>query len=66
MAEQGHHFAGIEIKRGVVDGVDAAEGDRDVLHRDEGRAGAVDMVVMMGGPVILDIVHRGAHAALLR
>ncbi|MNL88984.1 hypothetical protein D3C87_2190490 [compost metagenome] len=38
MAEKGHDFAGIEIDRGIVDRVDTAEGDRDVLQFDEGSA----------------------------
>ena len=43
VAEQADHLAGIEIDRGVVDRLDAAEGDRDVLHLDQRRAGAFDL-----------------------
>ena len=39
VAEQRHDLAGIEIDRGVVDGADAAEGDRDVVHLDQRRSG---------------------------
>src|SRR6202042_138651 len=33
--EQADNFAGIQIDVGVVDGLYAAEGDRDVLHLDQ-------------------------------
>ena len=39
VAEQADDFAGIEIDRGVVDRLQAAEGERDVLHLDEGGSG---------------------------
>jgi hypothetical protein len=38
MAEKGHDFTGIEIDGGIVDGVDTAEGDRDVLEFHKGSA----------------------------
>ena len=37
VAEQGDDLAGIEIDRGIVHGMDAAEGDGDVLQLHEGR-----------------------------
>ncbi len=35
VAEQADDFAGIEINAGVIDGLDAAEGNRDVAHLDQ-------------------------------
>ena len=38
VAEKADDFAGIKIDRRMVDGLDAAEGDRDVAHLDQRRA----------------------------
>ena len=39
MAEQAHDLAGKQVDRRPVHGPDAAKGDRDVVHLDEGRSG---------------------------
>ena len=57
VAEQAHHLAGIEIDAGMVDGLDAAEGDRDVAHLDQ-RGAAVRRGPVAGAGFL------GVHACL--
>ena len=44
VAEQGHDLARIKVDGSIIDGADAAEGDRDVLHLDKRRVSVWSMV----------------------
>ncbi|MGC3974981.1 MAG: hypothetical protein QM771_11435 [Nitrospira sp.] len=50
VAEQRHHFTGEKIDGRVVDGADAAEGDRDVAHVDQRNAGGSGFLSHVGVP----------------
>ena len=54
VAEQAHDLAGIKIDRGVVDRLEAAEGERDVLHLDEGGSGLSVHGLSLGGSAAVE------------
>jgi hypothetical protein len=41
VAQKAHDFAGVKVDRDVIDGLDAAEGDRDVAQFDKRGSGSV-------------------------
>ncbi len=63
MAEEGYDFAGEEVDRGVVDSVNAAEGDGNVLHFHK-RSGLIrhgSEFLLLGARAVDDVEPNGEH-----